>query len=177
MSDMRQLWQDQAVENTSMSAEEVRSALAQLNKVERRRSWVGVLFCLIFLGALAVLLTRAAVTPIARGCEWVFALGAGFFFLQAIAGLRQAPGKQITQAEPQACATFYKSILEQQRKFYRLSTLWVPLLISGCLLPVILWAPPLRVIMIALWAMLVPFWIHESMGIVRRSERELQQLN
>jgi hypothetical protein len=45
------------------------------------------------------------------------------------------------------------------------------------LLPVIPLAPPLRVIMIALWVMLVPFWIYTSMEIARNSQRELDRLN
>lgn len=89
----------------------------------------------------------------------------------------RAPGKLLTQGEPQACAAFYRSVLEQQRKFYRQSALWVPLLISACLLPVILLVLPFRLIMIALWVLLVPFWVHESMGIAARSQRELDRLN
>jgi hypothetical protein len=45
------------------------------------------------------------------------------------------------------------------------------------LLPVILLAPPFRVIMIALWVLLVPFWVYESMEIARRSQCELDKLN
>jgi len=44
------------------------------------------------------------------------------------------------------------------------------------LLPVILLIPALRVIMIPLWMLLVPFWIYESAGIARRSQRELDAL-
>jgi len=38
-------------------------------------------------------------------------------------------------------------------------------------------APPFRVIMIALWALLVPFWIYESIEKARRSQHELDRLN
>ena len=175
--DMRHLWQGQVVEGAFLSVDELRSALAQLNRVERRRTLVSGLFCLMFVGACGALLIVAAPIPVVRGGECVFALGAGFFFFQAMLGLRRAPGKLLTQGEPEACAAFYRSVLERQRKFYRRSALWVPLFISACLLPVILLAPPFRVIMIALWVLLVPFWVYESMGIARRSQRELDRLS
>jgi hypothetical protein len=175
--DMRHLWQGQVVEGASMSLDELRRALANLNRVERARTLVSGLFCLMFVGALGALLIVAAPIPIVRGGECFFAIGAGFFFFQVILGLRRAPGKLLTQGEPETCAAFYRAVLERQRKFYRGSALWVPLFISACLLPVILLAPPFRVIMTALWVLLVPFWVYESVGIVRRSQRELDKLN
>src|SRR5438094_9526436 len=73
--DMRHLWQGQVVEGTSMSLDQLRSALAKLNRAERVRTWVSGLFCLIFVGALGVLLTTAAAPiPIVRGGDCVFAL-------------------------------------------------------------------------------------------------------
>lgn len=179
-SDMRRLWQSQVVAGTSMSVDELRSALARLNRVERRRTWVGALFFLIFAGALGAVLIGVAPNPpnpIVRGGECFLALGAAFFFFQVMLGLRRAPGKLLSSGEPQACASFYASVLERQQRFYRRSALWVSLLISACLLPIILLAPPLRVIMTALWVILVPFWIYESMGLARRSQGELDRLN
>jgi hypothetical protein len=175
--DMRHLWQGQAIEGASMTLNELRNTLAKLNRVERRRTLVGGLFCLLFLGAFGALLIMAAPIRIVRAFECFFAMGAGFFLFQVILGLRRAPGKLLSQAEPEPCAAFYRSVLERQRKFYRRSALWVPLLISACLLPVILWMPPLRVIMIALWVLLVPFWVYEGMETARRSQRELDKLN
>jgi hypothetical protein len=37
--------------------------------------------------------------------------------------------------------------------------------------------PPLRVIMIALWVVLVPFWVYEGVEAARRSQRELDEVN
>lgn len=175
--DMRHLWQGQAVEGASMSLNELRSALAKLNRVERARTLVSGLFCLMFIGACGALLTTAAPIRIVRGGECFFAIGAALFFVQLILGLRRAPGKLLTQGEPQTCAAFYKAVLERQRRFYRRSALWVPLFISACLLPVILLAPPLRIIMIPLWILLVPFWVYESTQMAGRSRRELDRLN
>ena len=160
-----------------MSLDEIRSALAKLNTVERARTLVSGLFCLMFVGAFGALLIITPPIPIVRGAECFFAVGAGFFFFQVILGLRRAPGRLLTLGEPEACAAFYRSVLERQRKFYRRSALWVPLFISACLLPVILWMPPLRVVMIALWVLLVPFWVYEGMETARRSQRELDKLN
>lgn len=175
--DMRHLWQGQVVEGTSMSIDEIRNVLAKLNRVERRRVWVSGLFCLLFLGAIGALLIMTAPSRIVHSVECVFAIGAGFFFFQVILGFRRAPGKMLSQGEPEACVAFYRSVLERQRTFYRRSALWVPLLISATLLPVVLWIPPLRVIMIALWAILVPFWVYEGIGTAKRSQQELEKLN
>lgn len=174
--DMKHLWQCQADEGTSMSLDELRNALAKLNRVERRRIWVGGLFCLLFLGAFGAVLIMAAPIPVVLGGECFFAIGAGFFFFQVILGLRRAPGELLSRAEPEACVAFYRSALERQRRFYGRSALWFPLLISATLLPVILRMPALRVIMIPLWALLVPFWIYESMAIAKTSQRELDAL-
>ena len=64
-----------------MSLDELRSALAKLNRVERTRTLVGGLFCLMFVGCLNALLVMAAPIPIVRGGECFFAIGAGFFFV------------------------------------------------------------------------------------------------
>lgn len=160
-----------------MSLDELRNALARLNRVERRRTLVGGLFCLLFLGAFGALFVTAAPLRVVRDVECVFAVGAGFFFFQVILGFRRTPGQLLSQGEPEACAAFYRSVLERQRKFYHRSALWVPLVISVTLLPIILWIPPLRVIMIALWVVLIPFWVYEGVGTARRSQRELDKLN
>jgi hypothetical protein len=175
--EMRRLWQGQAVEDTSLSLDELRSALAKLNRVERARTLAYGLVSLMFVVTCGALLIGAAPIPIVRGAACFFALGAGFFFFQAILGLRRAPGKLLTQGEPEACATFYRSALVRQQKFFRRSALWMPLLISACSLPVVLLAPPLRGMMIAVWVLLVPFWIYESLETVRRSQRELDKLD
>jgi hypothetical protein len=84
--DVRRLWQGQVVEGTSMSLEELRNALVRLNRVEHRRTLVGGLFCVLFLGACGALLIGAAPIRAVRDVEWVFAIGAGFFFFQVILG-------------------------------------------------------------------------------------------
>ena len=175
--DMRHLWQGQVNEGASMTLNELRNELETLNRVERRRMLAGGLFCLLFLGAFGALLIMATPIRLVRAFEGFFVMGAGFFFFQVVLGLRRAPGKLLSQADPEPCAAFYRSVLERQRKFYRRSALWVPLLISACLLPVVLWMPPLRVIMIALWVLLVPFWVYEGMETARRSQRDLDKLN
>ena len=175
--DMRHLWQRQVVEEGSMTLQELQNALAKLNRVERIRTLAGGLCCLLFLGAFGALLVMAAPNLIVRSFECFFAIFAGFFFFQIILGIRRAPGKLLSQGEPEACAAFYRSVLERQRKFYRRAALWLPLLISASLLPVILALPPLRVITIALWIVLVAFWIYEGLETARRSQRELDKLN
>jgi hypothetical protein len=175
--DMRHLWQGQAVEDTSLSLDELRDALTKMNRVERRRTWACGLVSLMFVVACGVLLIRAASIPIVRGAACFFALAAGFFFYQAMLGLRRAPGKLLLQGEPEACAAFYRSALVRQQKFFRRSAVWMPLLISACSLPTVLLAPSLRVMMIAVWVLLVPFWIYESVETVRSSQRELDKLD
>ncbi len=160
-----------------MSLDELRNALAKLNGVERRRTLVGGLFCLLFLGAFGALLIMASPTRIVRDVECVFAIGAGFFLFQVVLGFRRAQEQLLSQGEPEACAAFYRSVLERQRNSYRRAALWVPILISATLLPVIVWIPPLRVIMTILWVVLVLFWVYEGAETARRSQRELDKLN
>src|SRR5689334_8200086 len=117
--DVRRLWQGQAVEDTSMSLDELRSALAKLNRVERRRTWACGLVCLMFVGAAVGLLLQAPPIRAVRAGEVFFALAAGFFLYQVIRGLRRAPGKLLLQGEPESGAVFYRAILESQRRFYR----------------------------------------------------------
>src|SRR5690349_12463693 len=112
--DMRDLWRGQAVDDTCMSLDELRGTLAKLNRIERARAWLGGLFCLMFVSGLGALLMMDAPIPIVRGGECFFAIGAGFFFFQLILGLRRAPGQSLIQGEPEACATFYRSVLERQ---------------------------------------------------------------
>jgi hypothetical protein len=175
--DVRRLWQGQAVEDTSMSLDELRGALAKLNRVERRRTWACGLVCLMFVAALGGLLLQAAPIPAVRAAEGFFAIAAGFFLYQAIRGLRRAPGKLLIQGEPENGAAFYKSILERQRKFYRGSALWVPVLVSACLLPGIVLMPQFRIMLIALWVLLVPFWVYTSLVMAREARRELDKLD
>src|SRR4051812_36526743 len=70
--DMRRLWQGQVVEDTSMSLDELRNALAKLNRVERARTLGCGLVCLMFAGALAGLLIEAAPIPAVHIVEWGF---------------------------------------------------------------------------------------------------------
>src|ERR1700733_14104310 len=67
--DMRHLWQGQVIEGASMSLNELRNALAKRHRVERRRTLVGGLFCLLFLGAFGALLIMAAPIRIVRAFE------------------------------------------------------------------------------------------------------------
>jgi hypothetical protein len=175
--DMRHLWQGQAVEGASMSLNELRSALAKLNRVERARTLVSGLFCLMFSGACGALLTTAAPIRIVRGGECFFAIGAALFFVQLILGLRRAPGRLPTQESRRPALHSTKQYSSGSGRFTAAQRFGFPFSSGACLLPVILLAPPLRVIMIPLWILLVPFWVYESTQMTRRSRRELDRLN
>src|SRR5690349_2185409 len=75
--DMRHLWQGQAVEDASMSLDELRSALAKLHRVERTQTVACGLVSLLFVVACGGLLMTAAPIPIVRGAVGVFAMIAG----------------------------------------------------------------------------------------------------
>jgi hypothetical protein len=169
-----------------MSLEDLRGALAKLSRTARGRALASALLGSIFMGAFGALLIIAARHPMVqrgeaffvfRGGEIFFAIVAGYWFLQVVLGIRRAPGKSLTEGEPQACAAFYRSALERQRNSHRRSAVWLPLVVSACFLVGGLLAPPFRVILIAIWVLSVPFYIYFSLQHARVCQHELDKLN
>jgi Flp pilus assembly protein TadB len=54
---------------------------------------------------------------------------------------------------------------------------WVPLAFSALWVAVLLLTQQFMAIMIVIWILFVPFWAYQTMGLARRSQRELDELN
>lgn len=185
--DVRLLWQSQADEGTSLSLDDLRNRVSKMNRSIRLRMFVAGLALLIYLGLfLDVLLTWRVSTLVTKTdieiMQIVFLVGAGYCFWWLMSLLRRARGQSLTEGEPSACATFYRSELERQRDSHRRSALWVPVAFSavwglglwGAGLPL---AQQFRVIMIVIWVLFVPFWVYQNTELARRSQRELDKLD
>jgi hypothetical protein len=109
--------------------------------------------------------------------QCVFLIGAAYGFWQLISLLRRARGKSLTEGKPEACAAFYQSELKRQRNSYRRSAVWVPLAFSALWVAVLLLTQQFMAIVIVIWILFVPFWAYQNMGLARRSQRELDELN
>lgn len=178
--DVRRLWQNQLDENTAMSLNDLRSRALKMNRVIRARSFVAGLAFLMFIGFFGVTLTWEVSTLVTRKdlviTECLFLIGAGFSLWQLMSLLGRARGKSQIQGEPSACVVFYRSELERQRRFYRRSAVWIPLAFSALWVWGLLLTQHLRLIMIVIWVLFVPFWVYQSVDTARGSQRELDKL-
>ena len=179
--DLRRLWQSQADESTSMSIDDLRSRVSHMNRNLLFRGFIAGLAFLLFIGFFGATLTWRVSTLVTQtdieSTRGIFLIGAGYGLWQLIALLGRARGKSLTAGEPNACAAFYRSELERQRNSSRRFAVWIPLAFSAFWLWGLLAMPPLRVVMIVIWILFVPFWIYRNTEVARASQRELDQLN
>jgi hypothetical protein len=172
-----------------MSLDDLRSRASKTNRLILLRACVAGLAVLIFIGFLAETLTWKVSTLVTKAdieiTQCVFLMGAAYGFWQLVSLLRRAIPQSLTEGAPSACAAFYRSELERQRRSCRRSAAWVSLAFSG------VWAWVLvgtqhsmamqvmyfRVLMIAIWVLFVPFWVYQNMNLARGAQRELDRLN
>jgi len=173
----KEIWQAQVVESSPMSLDDLRSRLSKMNRLILARTFVAGLACVIF-SVFAVMIfrvrTHISVTDL-RAAECVFLIGAGYWFIQVISGLRRAPGKLRTEGEATACAAFYRSELKRQRAFHRRSAVLPPLGFSACLVVVFLLVPQFKIMMTVIWVLFVPFYVLFNLELAKRSQRELDK--
>jgi hypothetical protein len=179
--DLRRLWQSQVDESTSMSPDDLRSRVSNMNRILFFRAFVAGLALLLFVGFFGETLAWRASTLVTQAdieiTRCVFLTGAGYGLWQLLSLLRRARGKSLTEGEPNACAAFYRSELERQRNSSRLSAVWLPLTFSALWIWGLVVMPPLRVVMIVIWILFVPFWVYHNADLARTSQRELDKLN
>jgi hypothetical protein len=182
-ADMKRLWQGQVVESASLSLDDLRSRVSTMNKLILTRTFVAGLAFVIFAGFFGALLILRASVPVTGSraellqAACVFLIGAGCSFWWLISLVRRVRGKSLAQGEPNACANFYRSELERQRKHYRRSAVWIPLAFSAVWVWGLLAVQPLRVIMIIIWVLFVPTWVYVSIERVRSAQRDLDKVS
>ena len=179
--DLRHLWQSQAAESTSISIDDLRSRVSKMNRILLFRAVIAGLAFLLFIGFFGATLSWRVSPPVTQAdieiTRCIFLIGAGYGLWQLITLLRRAGARSLTEGEPNACAAFYRSELERQRSSSRRSAVWIPLAFSALWLWGLLAMPPLRVVMIIIWILFVPFWVYRNTEVARASQRELDRLN
>jgi hypothetical protein len=185
---VRRLWQSQMDEITSMSLDNLRNSVSNMNRNIRLRTFVAGLAFLIFIGFFFAVLLTWRVSPLVSKADvgitqGVIFIGAGFCLWWLISLLRRTRGQSLTPGEPSACAAFYRSELERQRNSCRRSAVLVPLGLSALCAWVVLVAEPFRALatirdlMLVIWVLFVPFCVYQNMELARRSQRELDKLD
>jgi len=135
--------------------------------------YIGFFFDVLLTWRVSTLVTKADIEI----TQFVFLIGAGYCFWWLLSLSRRMRGRSLTEAEPSACAAFYRSELERQGNFCRRSAVWVPLAFSALWVWGLLLMQHFREIMLIIWVLFVPFWVYRNMDLARTSQRELDALN
>jgi hypothetical protein len=126
-ADVKSIWQNQSVEGTTMSLEEIKKKIGQLQKKIRQRSVVVGLALLCLVVVCVRLLFKAGNLIEGIGAA-LLVIGAGYVGYQLLL-IRKKPASVIRENEPLASAVFYRTELERQRDFHRGLWLWSRLVI------------------------------------------------
>lgn len=182
-----------AVTTTSVSLDEIRRRASKLNGIARARTWIQGPAYLVAVGAFAVQIFMTQ-SPIARISACLLGIGWGYLLYQVIWSHRQAPGRLPTQQEPEACAAFYRSELARERDYLHRVAIWLPLIFSATVVLILVQASqftaslartsrfrglmiPLIVIMIVIWALLVPFHTWQNFRRAKQCQHEIDRLD
>jgi hypothetical protein len=120
-ADVKNIWQNQSVEGTTMSLEEIKKKIGQLQKKIRQRNVLGGLALLFLVVVCARLLFKAGNLIEGIGAA-LLVIGAGYVGYQLLL-IRKKSAGVIRENEPLASAMFYRIELERQRDFH--SGLWL----------------------------------------------------
>lgn len=180
----KNLWQNQPLEDTTMTIEEVRSRIARLARTVRRRNLIGGFACISVMLLFSYFAFGRA-NVIFRVGSVLTVLGAGFIGLQLIRGKLLPRGVPAPETQGQAGLTFYRKELERQRDFHQGRWLWSRLLIfvPGPALVLIgqAQADPSYVRVVAIealvFAFLLIYSIPRNLRMARNFQRELDALN
>jgi uncharacterized membrane protein YjjP (DUF1212 family) len=120
--DVKNIWQNQSVEGTAMSLEEIKKNFGQLQKKMRQRRVVRGLAVLFVAVLFAGLLFKAGNLMEGIGAALVV-IGTGYVGYQLLL-IRKKPASVLWENEPLASAMFYRIELERERDFHRGLWLW-----------------------------------------------------
>ncbi len=126
-ADVKDIWQNQSVEGTTMSLEEIKKKTGQLQKKMRQRSVVVGLVLLFMIAVCARLLFKAGNLMEDIGPALLL-IGTGYVGYQLLL-IRKKSAGVIREDEPLASAMFYRTELERQRDFHSGLWLWSRLVI------------------------------------------------
>jgi hypothetical protein len=180
--DVKNIWQNQFAEGTTMSLEEIKKKTGQLqNKVRQRSVVVGLAF-LVIVAVCARLLLKAG-NPVEGIGAALTVIGVAYVGYQLLL-IRKKPASVITENEPLASAVFYRTELERQRDFHRGLWLWsrVVVVVPGALVLLIgrVLEHPERMHQFRLIAVLVVFpvlMVARNLRLARKYQREIDALD
>ncbi len=180
----KQAWQDQPLEATTMSVQEVRARIEKLSKLVRRRNIIGGFACTtVFLAF--IYFSAGSVNRLERIGSILTAVGGAYVGLQILRRKMGAREIDSSRSQTETSITFYRSELQRQRDFHRGIWLWSRLLIfvPG---PVVFLigladADPHRVTFIAIEAavfiLLLAWSVPKNLRLARNFQRELDALD
>jgi hypothetical protein len=180
-ADVKNIWQNQSIEATTMSLDEIKKKIAKLQKTLRQRSAIMGLALLFLVAVCARLLFKAGNLIQGVGAALLI-IGAGYVGYQLLL-IRKKPASVIRENDPLASAVYYRAELERRRDFHRGLWLWsrvfivVPgafvLLIGGFI------AHPERIHPIRLAAAVVflVFMVARQLRLARKYQDEIDALD
>jgi hypothetical protein len=117
-TDVKHIWQNQSVEGTTVSQEEIRSRIRQLEQSLRKRYWIGGIITVVLTASFTRHLFIDA-NLIERIGSVLTIIGTGYLAYQLLLIRKKLGGAIKGQIEPPDSATFYRTELERQRDFHR----------------------------------------------------------
>jgi hypothetical protein len=120
--DVKSIWQNQSVDGPTMSLEEVRKKIGQLQKKIRQRSVIMGLALPFGLALCARTIFKTGDLIVGTGATLIF-IGVAYVGYQLLL-LRKKPAVITRENEPLASAVFYRTQLERQRNFHGGRLFW-----------------------------------------------------
>ena len=124
------LWQNQPLEETTMSLETIRKRIDKLEKQVRRRNLVGGFVCLFVMISFAYFLVTFPNALLQVGSALSIG-GAALVAFQLILAKTRAKQTGGLPTEPQPSLAFYRSELQRQRDFHQGKRFWSGILVSS----------------------------------------------
>lgn len=124
----KSFWQNQPLEDTTMTLEEVRSRIARLARIVRRRNLIGGFACITVVLGFSYFAAVGPNTTFRVGAV-LTVVGASFIAYHLVRGKLLPRGVPAPEMQSQAGLAFYRSELQRQRDFHQGWSLWSRLLI------------------------------------------------
>jgi hypothetical protein len=121
--DVKAVWQSQSTEDTTMSLDEIRGKIGQLEKKLRKRDLKAVIGALIVMAGFTRNLFIHT-TLIEEIGSVLTLIGAAYIAYQLFLIRKKRVSPRVSETGPSASANFYRGELERQRDFHRGLWFW-----------------------------------------------------
>jgi hypothetical protein len=194
-NDVRSIWQNQAVEVTQMTLEDIREGTGKLEAMTHKRNLRGGIACIIVMASFGLAIfalpkmtsghfSFTVPNLIQRIGAALTVIGAGYMAYQLLL-IRRRPEGATATTEPAAGLRFYRAELERQRDFHRGLWFWSRVVIFTpgplvfCVGLAIAHPNDVRpaYIIAAVLVLEVILGIRLNLGLARRYQREIDTLD